>query len=535
VWTYLVVTYDQEKLILYVDGKRVSEKSFNFVHSVASGPMGVGRIKETERYYSGKIGTFVIDGEAWSEKQVLEAFEKNAKRFVKEELSAVKKFPSQSMSYRRDPKEKWSEDQVNPFSLLTDYPRQAQTVRLDAYGGTLERTEKATGFFRTQKIGERWWIITPDGHPMINMSVVSVSPSGGKTAKEYFPKVYGDVTNWANETTAQFKDLGFNGVGAWSDVAALSLAKEKIAMCVIKNFMADFAKSKKLNATAVGHSGYLNEAIPVFDPDFPEFARTYAANELSIYKDNPWILGIFSDNELQTPKLKNYLELSESVPSQNVNRQAAKAWLVEATGKPDADKKDITPILDAKFHAYVLAKYYEIVSAAIRKVLPHHLYIGSRLHSIQDKENIFLWKAIGSYLDIVSVNYYGDWTPDPGMVPQWTANSGKPVIITEWYVKGDDVGFPNTTGAGWIVKTQKDRGIWYQHFALGLLSMKNVVGWHWFKHMDNDPADPNADASNRDSNKGLIKTDWTIYTDVAGQMKDFNKEVYPLTKWLDAR
>ncbi len=535
VWTYLVVTYNQEKMVLYVDGKVVNEKEFRFSHSASSKAFGVGRIKEAERFYDGKIGTLVIDAEAWSEQQVLEAFEKKSKRFVKEAGSAVKKYPSQAMAFRRDPKEKWSEDQVTPFSLLPDYPRQASGVKLDAYGGTMERSEKATGFFRAQKIGERWWIITPEGHPMINMAVVAVSSSGGKTAKESFPKVFGDTATWVNQTTGQLKELGFNGVGAWSDVSNLSQANEKIALCVIKNFMADFAKSKKLNATAVGHSGYINEAIPVFDPDFPEFARTYAEKELAIYKDNPSILGIFSDNELQTPKLKSYLELSESVPAQNVNRLSAKAWLAEATGKADADKKDITAVLEAKFHAFVLAKYYEIVSAAIRKTLPHHMYIGSRLHSTQDKENPFLWKAIGPFLDIVSVNYYGDWTPDPGMVPKWTVNSGKPVIITEWYVKGDDVGFPNTTGAGWIVKTQKDRGIWYQHFALGLLTMKNVVGWHWFKYMDNDPADPNADASNRDSNKGIIKTDWTIYTEVADLMKDFNQEVYPLVRWLDAK
>ena len=39
----------------------------------------------------------------------------------------------------------------------------------------------------------------------------------------------------------------------------------------------------------------------------------------------------------------------------------------------------------------------------------------------------------------------------------WGEWSGKPFLITEWYVKGEDSGLPNATGAGWNVPTQDDR------------------------------------------------------------------------------
>ena len=45
----------------------------------------------------------------------------------------------------------------------------------------------------------------------------------------------------------------------------------------------------------------------------------------------------------------------------------------------------------------------------------------------------------------------------------------KPFIVTEWYAKGMDSGMANTTGAGFVVKTQADRGRFYQNFTLGLL------------------------------------------------------------------
>jgi hypothetical protein len=39
-------------------------------------------------------------------------------------------------------------------------------------------------------------------------------------------------------------------------------------------------------------------------------------------------------------------------------------------------------------------------------------------------------------------------------------------MITEFYAKGEDSGMGNTGGAGWLVKTQKDRGTFYQNFIL---------------------------------------------------------------------
>jgi hypothetical protein len=84
----------------------------------------------------------------------------------------------------------------------------------------------------------------------------------------------------------------------------------------------------------------------------------------------------------------------------------------------------------------------------------------------------------------------------------WYNWSGKPFLVTEFYTKGMDSGLGNTTGAGWIVPEQKDRGYFYQNFVNELIKAKTCVGWHWFTYMDNDPENPNSDASNKDSNKG---------------------------------
>jgi hypothetical protein len=90
------------------------------------------------------------------------------------------------------------------------------------------------------------------------------------------------------------------------------------------------------------------------------------------------------------------------------------------------------------------------------------MYIGARFYS-SEKNNAAFMKTAGKYLDIVSNNYYNKWTPDSTDMVNWETWTGKPFIITEYYTKGEDSGMPNQSGAGWIVRTQKDRGLFYQN------------------------------------------------------------------------
>lgn len=115
---------------------------------------------------------------------------------------------------------------------------------------------------------------------------------------------------------------------------------------------------------------------------------------------------------------------------------------------------------------------------------------------------------------------------------QW---SGRPFIITEYYTKGEDSGMPNQSGAGWIVRTQRDRGLFYQNFNLALLESGNCVGWHYFKYQDNDPTVTGVDPSNIDANKGLVDNYYNVWTDLAGKMKELNLQVYDVIKHFDGQ
>jgi hypothetical protein len=83
------------------------------------------------------------------------------------------------------------------------------------------------------------------------------------------------------------------------------------------------------------------------------------------------------------------------------------------------------------------------------------------------------------------------------------------------------------------LRTQQDRGKFYENFTLGLLKSKECVGWHWFKYADNDPTDLRADPSNQDSNKGIVSNRYVAYLPLLDSMKRTNERAYQLIELFD--
>ena len=439
-----------------------------------------------------------------------------------------------SVKAKAKPESAWKEYPTRTLDLLPDFKPGAAKTPLSKYGGRTDRKADATGYFHAKKVGDRWWLVDPEGCLFIHVGVASVTPGSSAAVKAALAEKFGDPAKWATATTQLLWESGFNGVGAWSNGPLLRAAPRPVAYTLIWNFMSTFGKKKGLTSRQPGHTGYVNDCIPVFDPDFPAFCDAHA-KALAATKDDPWLVGHFSDNEMPGAKnlLDKFLALDAAEASQAPGRRAAEEWLAKRKGK-DASAKDITDEDRDEFRGHVFEKYFEITTRAMRKVDPNHMCLGSRLHS-SEKTSPATFRGAGKHLDAIAVNYYGAWTPDFKTVANWTAWSGKPVIITEWYTKGADTGMKNSTGAGWIVPTQSDRGLFYENYTLALLESKTVVGWHWFKYMDNDPADLSTDPSNRDSNKGIVNIRFEPYAPLMEHMSRLNRNVYALADYFDSR
>jgi hypothetical protein len=407
-----------------------------------------------------------------------------------------------------------------------------KTIPLDKYGARADMQFKATGFFYVKKTNSRWWIINPDGHPMINIGLNNVATGASDSSRQLLQSHYGSKQAWADTTRAVMQELGFNALGAWSDNESFQQLKSQrtqpFSYTIIKGFMSEYGKKRGGTYQAPGHTGYPDNTIFVFDPEFEVFCDEYA-RQLAVNKNDKNLLGYFSDNEMpfQRLSLDRYLAKKDTADPGCVY---AKKWLA---GK----KMTVAEITDKERHEFlgVMAdRYYAIVSKAIKKYDPNHMYLGSRFHSYE-KKVAEVFQAAGKYVDLIAVNYYREWTPLQADVTNWEAWSGRPFIITEWYTKGEDSGMPNYSGAGWIVRTQNDRGLFYQNFALALLESKNCVGFHWFKYQDNDPTNLKTDPSNRDANKGIVTLGYKQYTGLTELMKALNVNVYRVVDFFDSR
>ena len=429
--------------------------------------------------------------------------------------------------------------QVAPGKTWTNYPTRTlaglpETVSSlmepawDQYGGILNRKETALGYFYPKKVNGRWWLVDPEGGLFIHKAVVAVAQNAGANAKAALLRKHGSDSNWAVDTTSLLHSNGFNGLGAWSDMERLGKPAQKLVYTRLWNFMSSYGAKRGGTYQQSGHIGYPKDCIFVFDPEFERFCDAYA-KQLASTKDDPWLLGHFSDNEMPFKReaIINYLDL----PDKDPGHQAARAWL-QARHGATATVKDITEQDRKDFLALVTDRYFGIVSRAIKKYDPNHCFLGSRFHGGElNYPEVF--KAAGKYVDVIAVNYYRTWTPSQKHLAMWSEESGRPILISEWYVKGVDSGLPNNSGAGWIVKTQRDRGLFFQNFAPSLLESKVCVGWHWFKYMDNDPMEPGSEPSNRDSNKGIVSYLYEPYATLLELMKALNDRVYSLSDYFD--
>jgi hypothetical protein len=80
------------------------------------------------------------------------------------------------------------------------------TPALDQYGGRTDISCTATGYFHTQKLGDRWRLCTPLGHTFFKTGINMAQPSGGYNLVTR----YGSVTVWADRAAQRIKAWGFN-------------------------------------------------------------------------------------------------------------------------------------------------------------------------------------------------------------------------------------------------------------------------------------------------------------------------------------
>ena len=91
----------------------------------------------------------------------------------------------------------------------------------------------------------------------------------------------------------------------------------------------------------------------------------------------------------------------------------------------------------------------------------------------------------------------------------------------------------NMSGVGYQAMTQKERGYYFQNFVLNMLESKVFVGWQWFRYTDNLADDRENTFADYNANKGVYTRDYKPWTELLGQMKMINRNIYGLCDYFD--
>ena len=379
----------------------------------------------------------------------------------------------------------------------------------DVYGGISNAGIKGTtGYFHTQRIGDRTYIIDPLGNPYFALGMNTVDLGFTDNQKEYAIKAYGSEEAYYEGITRELKATGINlAFGGGETLAVEEGLPTVIGLSVVLPYM---------NSIGAGRNNFTNgfannDTMNVFDPDFETSTKARVAKTIKDggYADNPYVFGYTSDNELASGDdiLLRYLTLDPTNPVNSFSYAVAWTWLARRTGEacPTLDmlgKLENYKQINDEFLSFVYARFYDVTRDAIKAVDSNHMYLGSRINgTLYDCEPYH--RVAGYYLDIITANLYGGLNPDTSRITNFYRNSGIPFMVTEFFAKGSDAidanGYPlaNSTGAGIVVETQQARADYYEHYALVMLESKACVGWTWYCFRDNDQSVFTSNGTNR--------------------------------------
>jgi len=392
---------------------------------------------------------------------------------------------------------------------------------------------KATGFFHVEEHDDRWWVIDPKGRPFFIIGTdhanyrvhwcekLGYAPYHRNMAKRFD----GDEQKWAASTAERLLAWGFNSLGANHSP---SLRYRGLAWMGFVSFGSGFASISDI-CPKVHWTGFPN----VFHPRFALYCEKRARQLCAPFRNDPWLLGYFLDNELEWyGKEHRDWSLCDEVfkkPAAHSGKRALIAFLRkryptieqlnEAWGTRVASYEALTASTEPLRHRtergradkidfvrLVAERYFAITTAAIRKHDPNHMILGCRFAGRLPP----IGEIAGKYCDIFSINCYRWVDLETGIVrgfeddlKKWYDKVKRPFMITEWSFPALDSGLPCKHGAGQRFDTQAQRARAFTIFQKLLFSTPFMAGSDYFMWVD-EPALGISSTFPEDSNYGLV-------------------------------
>jgi hypothetical protein len=357
------------------------------------------------------------------------------------------------------------------------------------------------------------WLRTPCGERFfsIGVNVVDGGASGAHLNRPHYDwrESAPSLAAWEAATRARLAAWGFNSAGAWSlPPQALGLPS---------------AINLELGRLAKFHW------FDPFDPAMAERMRQEALRLTAPYRDSPYRMGYFSDNEVGWWGGALFTFYSAK-PAQNFTKRRWLAMLRQhyrnnwrrfiADFVPPDGVHDWAGLLAAQkmtrlrpgghgsdavrqWTGIVAEHYYDLAARALHAADPDGLFFGDRLPIYYDPMAV---KAEARHVDVIATNYNVD-SPEGWVAPYYfdglaALAPGKPMLVSEWFYAAQQNRTGNrNNGHLMTVETQAERAHGAAAAARDFAALPALLGLHWFQYYDY-PEGGRADRE--DYNFGLV-------------------------------
>jgi hypothetical protein len=380
----------------------------------------------------------------------------------------------------------------------------------DRYGGWTARKFEATGYFRTEHDGARWWLVTPAGNAFLSFGINHYHAGwwAADYNRDHWMKTFGAQRlrdeAWRNgfrkAAMADLEHLGLNTLGIHTDSPMLNNPPAGPVMPYVRQYEPIVLSHYRKPTPA----SYVDIFAAAFAAQCDNAAREMAAP----YAADPMMLGycmadcpVMTDGDAQRsggttwPRVlrnlgagapgkqayvaamgERYADVAKFNATYATNFStwdelaAAEEWRPAAAPANQAERDDN--------HAFLLLcvdRYYSVTKSALRRADPNHLFFGDKINANSDTLDSIL-EVTSRHTDLVNYQCYGRWSGQKAALDRWARRVDLPFLNGDSAYSVPSEMMPNPYGPH--AKDHAERARWLREFCEGAFARTDFVGWH---------------------------------------------------------
>ena len=438
----------------------------------------------------------------------------------------------------------------------------------DSYGGWMGKPFEATGFFRAQNDGKRWWLVTPEGNAFLSLGINHYHSGwwAQDYNRDYWIKAFGAekvndakwVEGWHRQLASDLKRLGLNTIGIHTNAPCSGGHVDDVVAYVARYDPVDIPHYKE--DTGPG------KFFDVFSNRFDAICDRRAREMVEPRANDPRVLGysmtdcpVFTDLDAAERGMTIYGAPRTELPTwprvlRNLGAEAPgkrayvatmrrayensiigfnkiygvefASWdaLLDATDwRPRTDYTNRQEIADnTAFQRECVDTYYRKAKEALRRCDTNHLFFGDKLNGNSDTIDALL-DITTKYTDIVFYQIYGRYAEQAAMMDRWTDRVGMPFLNGDSTFSHTCDVMPNPYGPH--AQDQAQRAEWTREFAESALARPDFVGWHICGTLDTWNTMPNKEAK---QHSGLMTATGRFYPEMEQVVRDISARMYEI-------